>query len=113
MALLDAHVIADRVFLLSCEAMDTLERDVGAHDLIAPSNVFRHNARILFGADAMDLKRVVLNVYFEEHRMHRNIHVMKKNVDIALVHVDVGSAVKQAVHVYRHEGLAVGFSVGE
>ena len=72
MALLDAHVIADRVFLLSCEAMDTLERDVGAHDLIAPSNVFRHNARILFGADAMDLERAVLSVYFEESELSQH-----------------------------------------
>jgi len=76
MALLDARVIPDRVFLLSHQAIDTLEADVGAHDLIALSNVFKHNARILCGADKFcddgALESAVLSAYFEERRSYRN-----------------------------------------
>ena len=74
--LLDSRVIPDRVFLVSKHKMSALAQDQGEHDLIALSNVFKHNTRIICcdegSTDDLELEQMLMSGYFEQRRSFNN-----------------------------------------
>jgi len=82
LSLLDSRIIPDRIFLISNQKIDELDKDLGDNDLIALSNVLKHNARIICWeqedhSDDLKLEQLLLSSYYEQRTSFNNYLVPK------------------------------------